>query len=112
MQEKGYRGGIMTFRNSSGTLLGRYWRGRKERYGFGQVLLPRAVVHEALLEDVPAAIVEWGKKALLVRETTEGVQVEFEDGNVEHADLVIGADGVKSVVREAIFGKEHQAEYE
>jgi len=112
IQEHGFRGGIMTFRNSSGTLLGRYWSGRKERYGFGHVLLSRAVVHEALLQDIPAGAVEWGKKVSLVRETADGVEVEFEDGTVEKADLVIGADGVKSLVREAIFGKEYQAQYE
>ena len=31
---------------------------------------------------------------------------------MEKGDLVIGADGVKSKVREAIFGKKYDAEYE
>jgi 2-polyprenyl-6-methoxyphenol hydroxylase-like FAD-dependent oxidoreductase len=102
----------MTFRNAHGTLLGRYATGRKERYGFDQVYLARASVHDALVKEVPESAVEWGRKVIRVRETQDGVEVEFEDGNVEDADLVIGADGVKSTVRKAIFGDEFKAEYQ
>jgi 2-polyprenyl-6-methoxyphenol hydroxylase-like FAD-dependent oxidoreductase len=112
VQDHGFNGSIITLRNSSRKLLGQMRFGRKERYGFDQVLLPRASVHDALLKDVPDNAVEWKKRACEVRETEEGVEVEFEDGTIEKADLVIGADGVRSKVREAIFGKEYEAQYE
>jgi len=99
-------------RNSSGGLLGYLSGGAKERYGFDQMLLPRAVVHNAVLKGVPNRDVEWNKRAREVRETEEGVEVEFEDGTVERGDLVIGADGVRSIVREAIFGDKYSAVYE
>ncbi|PHH81286.1 hypothetical protein CDD82_1117 [Ophiocordyceps australis] len=37
-------------------------------------------------------------------------RIEFVDGTVKHADLIVGADGVRSVVRSAVVGQEQQAE--
>ncbi|KAK0190101.1 hypothetical protein F5146DRAFT_1139639 [Armillaria mellea] len=69
--------------------------------------------HEALLLGIPDGIVKWGKKIVEVKERVDAAQVVFEDGAVETCDLVIGADGVKSVCREALFGKEaYQAQYD
>jgi 2-polyprenyl-6-methoxyphenol hydroxylase-like FAD-dependent oxidoreductase len=106
LQSRGFPRSILTFRNSTGVLLGHFWRGRKERYGFEQTMISRAAVHEVLLSYVPEEAISWGKKVRGVHETNEGVQVEFEDGKKEVADFVIGADGVKSAVRSAIFGGE------
>jgi len=86
--------------------------GKGERYGYPQMMLPRAVVHEALLAEVPEGAIGWGKKVKAVRETLYGVEVDFEDGAVEKADLVIGADGVRSIVREAVVGSNYPAHYE
>lgn len=102
----------ITFRNSAGTLLGRYTSGRKERYGFDQVMLARSAVHDSLLQDVPHDAIKWGYKTRDVREVEGGVEVVFEDGQVERADLVIGADGVHSTVRKAVIGLECEAVYE
>jgi hypothetical protein len=43
----------------------------------------------------------WGS----VRQTDEFARLDFEDGSEEVADLVIGADGVGSVVRQAVTGE-------
>jgi 2-polyprenyl-6-methoxyphenol hydroxylase-like FAD-dependent oxidoreductase len=102
----------MTMRNSAGALLGRLVVGKALRYGYPQMMLSRAAVHEALLAEVPDGTIGWGKKVTAVRETAAGVEVEFEDGLVETADLVIGADGVWSRVREAVVGREYPVHYE
>lgn len=112
IQSHGFTRAIMTFRNSAGVSLGEYYNGREERYGFSQVLLRRSVVHEALLEDIPQGTVEWGQKAISVREVEDGVEVEFSDRTMDKADLVIGADGVKSIARQGVFGQEYLAKYE
>jgi 2-polyprenyl-6-methoxyphenol hydroxylase-like FAD-dependent oxidoreductase len=112
IMERGLGDPIFSFRNSTGRSVGRFSGGSKERYGFDQMLLPRAVVHDAVLIGVPDGVVEWQKRAKEVRETEKGVEVEFEDGTVETGDLVIGADGVKSVVRKAIFGDQYPPQYE
>ena len=112
MQSRGFPGSIMTFRNSSGRMIGRFFAGRKERYGYDMLMMRRSVVHEALLQDLPPDAVEWEKKVQAVRETDEGILVEFADGTSDNADLILGADGVRSVVKEAIFGDKYPAQYE
>ena len=76
------------------------------------MLLRRAVVHNALLEEMPEDAVVWGKKVKSVTESGADVRVEFVDGSAETADLVIGADGVRSVVRECMFDNQYPAMYE
>lgn len=43
-----------------------------------------------------------------IEDTGTGVTVTLEDGRIEKFDLVIGADGVHSRVRELVFGPEQQ----
>ncbi|KAJ7236263.1 hypothetical protein B0H12DRAFT_1204511 [Mycena haematopus] len=112
IEERGFPGEVMTFRNSKGTLLGRFRVGRKARYGLGELMLPRATVHDALLQELRPGAVAWDHKVRCVKEDQDGVDVTLENGTVERADLVIGADGVRSVVREAIFGQKYHATYE
>ncbi|KAJ7590619.1 hypothetical protein C8J56DRAFT_887193 [Mycena floridula] len=102
------------FRDEKGKILGKKeWDAK--RYGFGQVMTARAIVHEALLIAVGENndSVQWNKRVVSVKETVEGVEVQFEDGTKEMSDLIIGADGVRSLCREAIFGEDkYQPEYD
>ena len=109
---KGYTSRYQTMRNSTGKLLGRLWIGKHGQYGYPQMMLPRQTVHEEILAEVPPDAVEWGRKVTVVREIAEGVEVQFEDGAVETADLVIGADGVRSTVREVVVGNGYVPTYE
>ncbi|KAJ7220186.1 hypothetical protein GGX14DRAFT_433710 [Mycena pura] len=112
IEERGFPGEVFTCRNSKGKLLGRFRVGRKARYGFGELMLPRATVHDALIQELRPGDVAWGKKVRSVRENDASVELTLEDGAVETADLVIGADGVRSIVRESILGQQYTAKYE
>ncbi|HEX5509525.1 MAG TPA: FAD-dependent monooxygenase [Pseudolabrys sp.] len=46
-----------------------------------------------------------------LRENDSGVGVEFTDGEPAQYDLVVGADGMNSAVRELIFGPQHRPHY-
>ena len=107
----GFQYPTFAFRNSRGSSLGHYVGGSKERHGFVQVFVTRAMVHQALLKEIPQSAVHWGKSVERVEATDDGVEVQFADGGVEHADLVIGADGLKSTVRKSIFGEEFNPKY-
>ncbi|MGW0181801.1 FAD-dependent monooxygenase, partial [Nocardia sp. NPDC003345] len=48
----------------------------------------------------------FGDSISALRETTDGVEVEFENGPSRRFDLVIGADGIHSRVRRLAFGPE------
>lgn len=114
--ERGYaKGSNMTFRNSKGKTLGTMAFGREEKYGYSMCILPRAVVHEALLNEVDASAIKWGTRVVGVQEVAEGeggIVVQYEDGTEETADLVIGADGVRSVVKRSLFQGNYEAQYE
>ncbi|KAF8340820.1 hypothetical protein F5887DRAFT_978829, partial [Amanita rubescens] len=93
--------------------------GRKERYdGFSMVMVPRVVVFEALMQAFQElgrgdACIEWGRKVVAVKELgVEGVEVEYADGAKEVVDLVIGADGIRSRVRDSLFQGKYPAQYE
>lgn len=104
-------------RSSSGATLGASLGGSKESYGgFGMAMVPRGVVIEALMQALQElggdANIEWGRKVAAVKELgAEGVEVEYADGTKEVVDLVIGADGVRSRVRDSLFEGKYPAQY-
>ncbi|KZT52084.1 FAD/NAD(P)-binding domain-containing protein [Calocera cornea HHB12733] len=49
--------------------------------------------------------VHWGKKFVGLREDGELVYAKFEDGSEVQGDLLVGADGIHSTVRDTLFGK-------
>ncbi|MEP9393438.1 FAD-dependent urate hydroxylase HpxO [Gordonia sp. VNQ95] len=48
--------------------------------------------------------IHFGKKMVSVSDGPEAATVEFADGSTDSADLVIGADGAKSLTREYVLG--------
>lgn len=105
-------------RSSSGATLGAFLGGGKEsRGGFGMAMVPRGVVIEALMQAFQEfgrgdADIEWDRKVVAVKELgAEGVEVEYADGAKEVVDLVIGADGIKSRVRDSLFEGKYPAQY-
>ena len=76
------------------------------RYGVPYLTMHRADLYGALVTDVPSANVHQ-EAACTGAETRGKVAVaHFEGGKSIEADLVIGADGVRSAVRESLFGKD------
>ena len=58
-------------------------------------------------------MVSFGKRAVSVEETSNGVQIKFEDGSEASASAsaAVGCDGVKSNIRKMVLGKEDPAAY-
>lgn len=57
----------------------------------------RGHVHSALLEHVPKESIHLGKKIACAEANQDGVSLYFEDGSSAHGDILIGADGIRSV---------------
>ena len=58
----------------------------------------RARLQNALLEHIPPNSIHVGKKVVSVNaDRLKGAVVTFEDKTTVKADLVVGADGIKSV---------------
>jgi 2-polyprenyl-6-methoxyphenol hydroxylase-like FAD-dependent oxidoreductase len=75
-------------------------------YGAPYLCMHRADLHDALASVVPQEIVHLNKKLTGIVQAGKRVGVSFADGTEETADLVIGADGVHSAVRDIVLGPE------
>ncbi len=73
-------------------------------YGAPFLCMHRADLHEALYSVLPPEIVHLNKKLVGLDQANGQVTLSFADGSKAHADAVIGADGVHSLVREIIVG--------
>ena len=74
--------------------------------GVPVIVVHRADLLEALLAAVPSSSVSFGALCTRVADRGDHVEVEFADGRRVHGDVVVGADGLHSVVREALHGRE------
>lgn len=60
----------------------------------------RADLHAALRDRRPETQIRMGTEPTQIDETQDGVDVTFDDGSAERFDIVVGADGVHSTVRQ------------
>lgn len=63
----------------------------------------RTALQSALLAHVPAGTIQLSKKLARMTDLGETVELTFVDGTVVTADLVVGADGIRSVVRDSAW---------
>jgi salicylate hydroxylase len=82
--------------------------GYEEKFGAPYMQIHRADLHACLLNAARAIdphVLVLGKSFAGLQEGGEGVRVTFGDGGTAKADVLVGADGVKSRVRAALFGE-------
>lgn len=72
-------------------------------FGVKNVAIHRATLHEILLKHLDDTPVHLGKSLASLHQNSETVTLEFKDGSTHESDLVIGADGIHSAVRNSIF---------
>lgn len=63
----------------------------------------RYLLQARMVELLNPGVLQLNKAVQQVRQHTDYAEVIAADGSIETADLVIGADGIRSVVREAMF---------
>lgn len=74
------------------------------RFDAPQVTIRRNVLHRLLLAAHGRAGLHSGAELVGLHDTGRGVTFAFQDGSSESADLVVGADGLHSVVRTVLHG--------
>ena len=81
----------------------------REMYGYPYLTVHRADLHRVLIEAVRALQADalvLNAKLQSLQAHSAGVELRLADGRVWAADAVIGADGVHSMVRAALFGED------
>ena len=73
-----------------------------DRLGAPVRMVPRRVLLERLLEGFPTDRIWCNARAVGVVSTQDGVRLEFDDGSWTEGDLLIGADGLHSMVRDVV----------
>jgi salicylate hydroxylase len=71
----------------------------EDQFGAPYYTFHRADLHRLLRELLPDGMVVLGRRCDGVHDTPDGAELVFADGGTVTADLVIGADGIHSVVR-------------
>jgi len=77
----------------------------EERYGAPLALIHRSTLHRAMLDVVMSERIVTGREVVAATEAGEGIaSVRMDDGEELSAELVVGADGLWSSVRQAVLG--------
>ncbi len=76
------------------------------RYGAEFYHVHRADLHELLVSCLGSTQVYFNKRCVRLENELTQPKLYFEDGSEFEADVVVGADGVRSVIRHFLFGEE------
>jgi FAD-dependent urate hydroxylase len=91
-------------RTATGRVLSRSHPGELEqRFGEPTIALHRADLHDILLGALPPETVHLGERCVRFEEDEEGVAACFANGRRERAELLVGTDGIHSVIRRQLF---------
>ncbi|KAG0366281.1 hypothetical protein BC939DRAFT_502193 [Gamsiella multidivaricata] len=75
----------------------------QEEYGYDSVIVSRPALHQILLTLTNPEKVHYGKRVLSHVETGDGVMVRTADGQTHHGNILVGADGAYSSVRQSLY---------
>jgi 6-hydroxynicotinate 3-monooxygenase len=75
-----------------------------KEYGSSYLTVHRGDFHALMTQAIAPERLAFGKGLSAVEDTGDEVRMTFSDGSVETADIVIGADGVNSKIRDHLLG--------
>src|SRR6516165_4129740 len=78
-----------------------------ERYGAPYYSFHRADLLNALASGLDPTAIHLGHRLTEIEEREEGISLNFANGTGFEAEYVIGADGVRSVLRRALYGADN-----
>lgn len=82
-----------------------------DEYGGGFIGLLRPQLYKRLLESLPAGIARFNAQVESFEQSESGVRIHLAGGEVIEADLLVGADGIDSLVRRTLWGDKPKREH-
>ncbi|KAG0281196.1 hypothetical protein BGZ95_006022 [Linnemannia exigua] len=71
-----------------------------ETLGYDFLLFARPALYDMLFKQIPSEKIHMSKKILSFQQNHEGVMLRFSDNTTVHGDILVGADGAHSSVRQ------------
>ena len=108
--------GLRRFGATPENHVGRNWRSGRvlfrsptktaslEHYGAAYYQVQRSDLHAHLRSALPPDAIRLGMRCTEVESTSAGARLRFADGSTADSDVVVGADGIHSVVRDCLLG--------
>ena len=106
IRNKGFHFETLTFKNEHDQTTDVYYFGHEHLYGYKAFRVYRQILIDELklmLQERGIQIRYESKFTHIVAETSEAVEFAFADGSMSTASLLIGADGIHSTLRKAMY---------
>ncbi|MGF1699455.1 FAD-dependent monooxygenase [Photobacterium makurazakiensis] len=78
----------------------------KKEYGASYITVHRGDLHAMQIDAIQDGTMHFGKGLEAIDDSGDDVLLTFSDGTTTRADIVIGADGINSKIREVLLGPE------
>jgi len=83
----------------------------KRAYGGGFIGLLRPELYERMLAAIPEGMLRFGRRVDRIEQDDRAVTLHFADGSSAEHDLLVGADGIDSLVRRTLWGDAPKREH-
>ncbi|KAG0204212.1 hypothetical protein BGX33_008654 [Mortierella sp. NVP41] len=83
--------------------------GQRETFGADGYIVARPKLYDMLLRQIPKDHIHFGKKMLSMEQGGNGILVRFSNGTEAQGDILVGADGAYSAVRQSLYAKLQKA---
>jgi 2-polyprenyl-6-methoxyphenol hydroxylase-like FAD-dependent oxidoreductase len=99
----GWRLERIQLRTTHGLLQDHDLQKAQDRFGFTNISIHRAELLRVLAEALPQGVLHLDKRFNGFTQDAAGVRARFDDGTEVQGEVLVGADGIRSVVREQLF---------
>lgn len=82
-----------------------------DQYHGGFIGMLRPVLYERMLAALPAGVLELNRNVTTINDHGDGVTLTFDDGTTVETPVLIGADGIDSMVRKHLWGDSPKREH-
>lgn len=75
----------------------------EQKYNVRNIAISRSALHAILMESIDASEIHLNHKLHSITPSNNGYQLKFDHQKTYHTDIIIGADGIHSTVRDHVF---------
>jgi len=83
----------------------------KREFGGGFIGLLRPELYERMLAALPPGVIRFGQQVERIEQDHRAVTLHFADGSTAEHDVLVGADGIDSLVRRTLWGDAPKREH-